>query len=147
MYKESLLGLALLGSIVEPYLKLHVSCVVSCTVALVRIALLIRAEQRCLTWARLACVCQKPTRGFFARACLRRRRFCFAARLYMQPCTVHALALQAASTHLQKHVVEYTSQGVSNFVWACSVLDFYNQDLYAAVAKEVLSALHALRSW
>ena len=38
-------------------------------------------------------------------------------------------------------MADYTPQGVSNFIWACSVLDFYSQELYEAVASDVLGAL------
>ena len=61
--------------------------------------------------------------------------------MYLKVCPPPAL--QAASAHLQQHMADYTPQGVSNFIWACSVLDFYSQELYEAVASDVLGALPA----
>lgn len=63
-----------------------------------------------------------------------------ASHMYLKLCLPPAL--QAASAHLQQHIAGYTPQGVSNFIWACSVLGFYSQELYEAVASDVLSAPH-----
>ncbi len=49
---------------------------------------------------------------------------------------------QAVSAYVPVRIAEFTSQAVSNTIWGCSVLDYYDADLYAAVAEELRSAPH-----
>lgn len=38
------------------------------------------------------------------------------------------------------HIGEFNTQAVSNTIWGCAALDFYNQHLYEAVARELRGA-------
>lgn len=54
---------------------------------------------------------------------------------------------QAVSAYVPLRIADFTTQAVSNTIWGCSVLNYYDSDLYATVAKDLRSApLAALQS-
>ena len=57
------------------------------------------------------------------------------------------LCAQAVSVYVPLRIADFTTQAVSNTIWGCSVLNYYDSDLYATVAEELRSApLAALQS-
>ncbi len=47
---------------------------------------------------------------------------------------------QAVSRYLPDHIGDCTTQSVSNIIWGCAVLNFYDQNLFEVVARELRGA-------
>lgn len=62
-------------------------------------------------------------------------------------CMTGRVCAQAVSAYVPLRIADFTTQAVSNTIWGCSVLNYYDSDLYATVAEELRSApLTALQS-
>ncbi len=71
----------------------------------------------------------------------------FCACQPTKPSVHERVCAQAVSAYVPVRIADFTTQAVSNTIWGCSVLNYYDSDLYATVAEELSSPpLAALQS-